>query len=246
MRFIIVVFLFSAFLFADEEPKQSSGGSDAEFHIDKNLVNELYKQTIDEGKIETTVVSGSVSVRPQLSYFVLSEFRLTNDYFQVPYSDGFKSMPLLNLNIALPLSSLGRLDLLGQARVGYMYRETLLTAAQKSSGASRTDSIKLHWLPFSLGLKTAYNIKGLTFIKPSLTFGAGAQWFYQSGNLDGIEQGFWVPLYFGGAHFTFFDETHKRNNWFGGVTLGASYQNSFASDQVFRGWSIDADVSLQL
>lgn len=238
-------FAFQALLAYGAETTVSS---DSEFNIDKNLVNELYKQTLDEGKIETTVVSGSVVVRPQLSYYILSKFTLTNNYFEVPYSNSLKSMALLSFNVAFPLTSFGRFDLFGQGRVGYMYREGLIKVHQKGSITDMTDNVKLHWLPCSLSLKTSYDVNGFSFIKPSVTVGAGAQWFYQIGNLDqsGIEQGFWVPFYFGGAHLTFFDQTHKTNAWFGGVTLGTSYQDSFASDQVFRGVFIDADVSIQL
>ncbi len=242
---ILTLFLFIEMCALADEGASSPSDSQGEFHLDRGVVEELYRQTLEE-TVDTTMISGSVVVSPQLSYFMLSEFTLNNNYHEVPYTESLQTLPLLLINVATPILRFTRFDLLGQARVGYTYKVGVIQVRPKSGSKLTSDNLKLHWIPLSLSSKLAYHIPGVNFIIPSIAAGAGAQWFYQSGKLDGIEQGFWVPFYHVSAGLTFFDHSHRPNHWFGGVSIGASYQDSFASDQAFRGSSVDLDVSFLL
>lgn len=89
MKKLFLGFCLIAFgLYAEET---NSGelfvSSEGEFHIDKDLVNKLYEDTIHAKHIETNVVSGFLTVRPQFSVFLPSKFTLSNQYHFVHYSE---------------------------------------------------------------------------------------------------------------------------------------------------------------
>ena len=117
MKIALILLLFYG-TFAVGSSSASSSNSEGEFHIDKNLVNELYKQTIDEERIETSVVLGSVIVKPQVSYATLSNFTLNNNYFEVHYTDSLKDLQIFYITVATSMAYFSRFDLYGQVRMG--------------------------------------------------------------------------------------------------------------------------------
>mgnify|MGYP001585235029 CR=1 FL=1 len=106
--------------------------------------------------------------------------------------------------------------------------------------------LTLHWLPLSLGTRIEYRISGLKFIRPYVDLEGGAQWLYQSGKLDGIEQAFWVPYYQTAFGVTLFGANQTQDDWFGGISLGATVRHSFASQQSIQSGSVDVGLNLYL
>jgi len=219
---------------------------DSEFVIDKSVLDDFYRGQITDVRVETRYRSGNWEISPQFSYANPSEFELKNGYFIVPYAANGASFPLLQVSLATPLGYWGGFEFFGEAKVGYGYREGVYQVTNSQSGEFRTDVITLHWLPVSGALRLAYRIPGVSFLKPFLHGGAGAQWLQQSGKLDGITQGFWVPFYAFGGGLSAFDQTESGDHWFGGVRLGATVSRSVGSSQVVRYWSLDAGITLLL
>ncbi len=74
----------------------------------------------------------------------------------------------------------------------------------------------------------------------------GAQWIYQTGNLDGIEQGFWVPFYELGGGLVLFDSLGQEDDWFGGLTVGVSQRKHLGGSQLVGTFSIDVGANFLL
>jgi len=231
----------SALSFGAEEPKIEPGG---EFELDSNLVDTLYNESIGTLPGLSRASSSNLQLNTQFSMMSPSVLNLSNKYFDVAYTDQVRSFPFLNLALTKSLLRLGRLALLVQGKLGYTYKEGIYEVRSNTSNL-RTDLLKLHWLPISASLKFEYGFSGVTFIKPHFTVGSGAQWLYQTGRLDGIEQGFWIPFYAFSPGITLFEQ-EGISDWFGGVTFSGTYQSSFSSPQLIRGWSVDVGLNVLL
>lgn len=237
MKIAVLALSLCLTVFANE-PEPSS-----DFEMDKDLVNTLYKDSVTEAKVETYSSTGFV-MRPTFSFINPQKFELSNDYFTVPYANS-GSLPTLRLEAGTMLAAFAGFEVSGVASAGYSYHESLISVSAKS-GRQFNDLVKVHSLPLNVGTQLDYRIPGVSFVKPGLTASVGFLWFYQSGKLDGIEQGFWVPSYQVGAHLNFFEGTTKSSEWFDGVQLGSTLYRSFASTQMFEGWSIDLGVGFVL
>ncbi|MBI4405138.1 MAG: hypothetical protein HY537_13330 [Deltaproteobacteria bacterium] len=217
------------------------GSDSSEFQIDKNTANQIFVESLSEAGVDPSA-SSSVVLSPSFSFVNVTSLVLTNDYFEVPYSNSIGSIPMLRFSVSVPVLSKTHFELSLLGDVSYAYKEGIFDAFSKTaSGHSLSKgALKLHWLPVLVGIKAAY--QRFSAVKPYLVATAGAQWLYQSGTLDGIEQGFWVPLYRLGGGLVIFD----TSSWFRGISLGVSTNNSFGTSQSVSGWSIDMGVNLML
>lgn len=238
-----VIFAIVTFLCLSSDLQAASAGS--EFEMDKDLINKLYQQTLTEGGVDVTYKRGYFDVTPQFSIIFPSSFALFNDYFTVPYSDTPAGILALSVTFGTPIVHWGDFKWTGQLRFGYGYKEGNYKITSKSPGTASvyTDVIKLHRMPLSVGSQLSYPLPGIGFIEPCVTFGVGAEYLYQTGRLDGLDQGFWVPFTLVSPALSFF-KSEGGEGWFGGLTVGATFQSSFASSQVVRGLSYDAGVTL--
>lgn len=242
MKYLILsLVVFSKILLSAE------GSTDSEFQLDKNLVDKLYEESVTESKKTTSQYSANISVAPTFSYFSPNQLTLTNDYFQVPYASGMGSMPGISIVASGRIISFGGLYIMGLGGVGYSMKEAVQKALSKtaSTDPERTSKITLHWLPLSLGTRVEYRFSGFDAVRPFITAKGGAEWLYQTGGLDGLEQGFWVPFLQYGAGLTLFDSS-SPDRWFGGLTLGVSKHQSFSSAQIVDGTVVDFGVSILL
>ena len=212
--------------------------------MDKDLVNTLYRESVTEAKVENYASNGII-LRPVFSYITPEKFELSNDYYTVPYASTGSSLPTLRVEVGTVLAAFYGVEVSGLASAGYSYRESLISVTNKS-GKKFSDVLKVHTLPLNLGAQIDYRIPGASFLKPGIASSVGFLWFYQSGKLDGIEQGFWVPSYQLSAHLNLFEGTSEASKWFKGVQLGSTLYRSFASAQVFEGWSFDLGVGFVL
>jgi hypothetical protein len=242
MTRIILFFsvLCSLAIAAETGADGDTGGS--EFRINKGILNKIYEDSVTEAKVDRNYARSSIEVRPRFSMIVPSALTLSNKYFDIPYADSIQGLPSLSIGIAAPMANYGSFIFLGEARVGYSQKEGLVSTRAKN-GVPFQDMLRLHYVPVSAMLRVDY--QGFSILTPSLSLGGGAAWLYQSGKLDGIEQGFWIPFVQISPAITLF-QTHASGSWFGGLTLGTSYLSSVASDQIFRALSFDVSATFLL
>jgi hypothetical protein len=178
---------------------------------------------------------------PQVSLIVPTLVLKTPAY--TVRNETLDGVPIFQLGLAAPLFSSGDFVVLGQARVGYGYKEGRFTISG-TRGESLRDKVGLHWLPMSASLRAIYEIPGLRFVKPTLNVGAGVQWLHQAGTISSLSESYWVPLFYAAPGLTFLEG--KRDDWFGGFTFTVTYQTGFATPQTVRGMSIDLGLNIFL
>lgn len=227
------------------KPKEELTPPNSQFELEKGLVESIYQASVSES-VEIRPVSAGISVSPQISYVNPTRLSLLNSYWEVPYTDQIGALPLLSLHIANSVLHWSGLSLAIKGSVGYSYKENVLTAISRQTGKESRAVLTLHWLPISLGTRLEYHISGFHAVKPYLNLEGGAQWLYQSGKLDGIEQGFWVPFYQVSFGLTLFGPTRTQGEWFGGINVGSSIRNSLASQLDIQSWSMDVGVNFYL
>jgi hypothetical protein len=240
MKYFLIVFFSLLFI---KVAFPSELGSKGEFEIEKGLLDKIYQETISDSGVKSSMHSG-LEIVPQFNYSFVDQLNLSNDYFTVPYTASTKSIPFFSLLVSLPLLNYHGIGLQGNARVGYSFKESVTQVTSKSGG-DYSDIVRLHWLPASLGLKIDYQIPKFSSVRPFIEGGVGAQWLYQSGNLSGLEQGFWIPFYQTTLGLVLFGNSNF-DHWFGGIVMSFSWRNSFASDQSVKTRSIDAGVNFRL
>lgn len=244
---VISGLVFSQLLWSQESPR------DSEFQLDKGLVDRLYQESITETKTSTAQYSANITLSPVFSVFSPTQMTLSNNYFEIPYGEGIGSVPGISMVASGRIFNWGGLYIMGVGGVGYSMKETVQRATSKTASTNdreRTTRLTLHWLPLSLGSRMEYRFSGFEIIRPFVIVKGGAEWLYQVGQLDGIEQGFWIPYYQYGGGLTFFASTssspHSSGSWFGGLTLGVSKHQSFSSQQSVNGTVFDFAVNIVL
>ncbi len=229
------------------KPVELQPETNSQFELEKGLLDTLYRDSLtSEASVDSRPGVRPLSFTPQLSFVNANQFALSNNYWEVPYKEYISGMPVFSLQVANPLYYWGGLSFAMKGAVGYSYKEMIVPAIQKQTRKDSRASITLHWLPLSLGTQIEYLIPGVSFVRPHLDLEVGAQWLNQSGKLDGLNQDFWVPFYQFAFGLTFFGSKQGQGDWFGGINLGTTARNSFASQQNIRSWSMDVGVNLYL
>lgn len=232
-------FLFtSPFGLAQEEGKGA-------FEIDNHLLDRIFEETKTAAQIDTRPVSAGIIIVPRISLINSADVSLTNKYWDIKYGDFFSGLPAFSVGVAIDLGYWSGLNLVGEARVGYGTKQGRVSATNKT-GAPFDDIVSIHWLPLSAGLRTEYQFGSYRKIKPYLEARVGTQWLYQTGNLDGIEQGFWVTFYELGGGLVLFESLVSSDDWFGGVTIGASQRNHLGGNQRVEAFSFDFGATFLL
>ncbi len=240
---LFVLFLaLSSLVFSEEKPV------DSEFQLDKNLVDRLYKESVEENKSSFQLHSSATTFAPALNFFSPEQMNLKNDYFEVPYSDSIGTVPGVSLTASSKLFNWEGLYITGLGGVGYSMKDAVqsVTSRTASVDAIRTTKLTLHRLPLSLGARMEYRFSGFESVRPFAQMKAGAQWLYQVGQLDGIEQGFWIPFYEYGGGLTLLDAPSSPDRWFGGFNIGLFKSQSFSSDQVVSGTTFEFGMNILL
>jgi hypothetical protein len=182
-------------------------------------------------------------LEPSLSVISPREFTLTQDSYSIPYGKNLAGLPAVYVGAGNSLGTYpfgrGSLEVFSLMRLGYSYKETLMTLNERSG------RVKLHWVPMEAGIETRFRLAAFPFIRPSLTVGGGVHWLYQSGEFPSINSSFWVPHLFITPALSFF-ESFAPTDWFGGFTFGATYQHSLAAKQIIRAWSFDLGITIIL
>lgn len=181
---------------------------------------------------------------PQASIVTPGNLVLRNSLFRVPYSDLNTGMPSLGIGLGVPLFTAGRFEFFAMAFANYRFKQGSI-GVQDSEGNVRQDTLTLHWIPLSGGLKIAFEIPDFSYAKPTITLGAGTQWMSQSGSLSGISTNFWVPYAYLSPALTFL-EARSANEWFGGFSFGTTVYRALTTDQTVEGLSLDLTVNIVL
>jgi len=243
MKTVLLVFglLLTASSFAD-----TGSNSGADFQVDKNLFNQLYEESLKQNKVDETSLSSGMRLSVSGSLLSVSELTLSNNYFEVPYASGIGSLPSLQVAAAIPVTQFGRFSVSGLVSVGYSYKEGVQKAYSKTAtvNTERTTLITVHRLPLAVGANLDYSISGLRQIRPFAVAKVGAEWFYQTGALDGLEQGFWIPYVELGGGLTLFEGAPQ--DWFRGISLSVSSHNGLGGSQIVRALAFDLGINILL
>lgn len=230
MRFWVLGAVISLQVFASVESSQ--------FSIEEGLVDRIYTESVQKSESDTRNVG--LALTPSLQMFQPSDWRLANAYFETQYADHIALLPSLEISTEFPVARYGRFSFSADFGLGYGY-QTGVFSFRSAEGSKRSDNVQVHRVPALLEATLRYD--GLTSILPFISMGAGVQWIYQVGTIDGFSQGFWVPTYLGRLGALLFSQS---SSWFGGVTLSVSYLGSFATAQTVKGLSYGAGVRVFL
>lgn len=226
--------------------KEVSKEAPAGIQTDEATFKEIFEGNVTRAKAEVEGATSAFRLTPTFSWASIDELSTANNYFTVPISNSVNSIPLFQAQFSFRTLSWKGLELLPNASVGYGMKESQVTARSKL-GTNLSDLLRIHWLPLSLGGQVSYKIPGLKVVKVFVNPSIGVQWLYQSGRLDGIDQGFWIPFYKLGGGVNLFDQSEKdASAWFGGVNLSAETLSSFGSAQTSKLWKLDVGLTLLL
>lgn len=207
------------------------------------------EDTFDAGDTAgETQATTHVATTPQgligVSIVTPRQLVLSSPEFEIPFEQNLTGLPTVQLGFTFPLFLAGPLEAQALVSAGYGYKEAVHTVRLRS-GEEKRDLIALHRVPAQGALRLLYHVPGMTFMKPTLTLGGGAQWLYQVAEMDGIDKGYWMPFFSVAPALTFF-ESGASSDWFGGFTFGVSYLSGFETEQRFQAWSFDLSVNVIL
>lgn len=204
--------------------------------VSEGVSDQIYKQT-------TMSVSSSgmsaVTVDSFFRVFRPEELSLRNNYFEVAYADNVRTIPGFIVGPELPLAGGkggGRLS--SFFHIGYSYVQGVYDA-ETDSGLAVRDAVELQWVPLQAGLEAttrSFTTQGLAF---GFLASGGVDWLTQSGELDGMNQTYWIPRYEVGPSFTIFSHQQPDRGGFDGIRVSAVVYRSFSSPQINRGIAAD-------
>ena len=205
---------------------------------------EISVEKPSQGELKNSTLLDSTWLMPQLSIMMPTVLTLTNPNFEVAYGKQFPSLTQVSVAAVTPLFNWGGFRVLSTAQLGFSYKAGPFEMT-RFNGEILREKISLSWVPMNLGAKFLYSLSHFPFIKPSITLGGGSHWFYQTANIGGANESFWIPYYFVTSAVSFLEGT-TPSDWFGGFTFGVTYQNSLSKFQSVKGLSFDLGLNLLL
>ena len=176
-----------------------------------------------ENKLGNPTLLESTWIMPQVSVIMPSELKLKSSNFEVAYGSQFPSLTQAGLLALTPLFNWGGFRVLSSLRLGFSYKAGLFEAI-KNNGEVLRDSLKLSWVPMSLGTKFIYSLPNFPFIKPSLKKAV-------SGGMDDMS-GMMSNFMGGGNLSSLTSNMSNLNSLTGGVNLGLPSIPPVSSDIV--------------
>jgi hypothetical protein len=186
---------------------------------------------------------------PQISVINPEAFSLASGGYVSHYSRSSFGLPAVALGISRRLARWQGFEFRAVGDIGYGAKSGSIAvsrrdASGRDTSATLSDSMTLHWLPASAGIRTLYAIPGITFFRPSLALALGSSLIVQQGNLPGIDGAFLIPFWSVAPGLSFFDG--QGGDWFGGFNFSLTYLSTFASSQTLHGTSFDLSVNIFL
>ena len=219
----------------NEVPVDEQADGVPSLQLSEGISDRIYSQTATS---LTTQATGSLAIDSSIRLFFPREFTLSNNYFTVPYAQSSKALPGFMVGPQIPLMTLSNGQLNSLVHIGYAYTQGIVEA-DSDTGLSVKDAVELQWIPVQAGLEAVSRPLTSQRIKLGLFSTAGMDWYTQSGQLDGMNQTFWVPRYEVGSCVTLFPQDSSISGGFDGIRLSGLYYRSFSTKQINRGWAAD-------
>lgn len=213
-------------------------GQGSQLSIDPNLVEKVFESTArKQPKSDASTQQLGMATAIEYGYFKPTEFTLKNKYFSVPYDNNVSNFNLVVLTLATPFKWSANGMWSGFFSLGYAYDQDIY-AVESENGLMLKDAVTLSWMPILGGVNFEYSPKSAVPFRPGFRVAAGVDWFSQDGQLDGMQQVFWVPHMMLGPQITIFPQTvGPHATGFEGINLSALYHQGVASPQKLQGWS---------
>ena len=218
-----------------EVPADAQAEAIPSLQLSEGISDRIYSRTTPT---LTRQATGSLAIDSSVRLFFPKDFTLSNSYFTVPYAKSSKTLPGVMVGPQIPIVSLGNGQLNSLLHFGYAYTQGIIEA-DSDSGLSVKDAVELQWIPVQAGLEVVSGPLTSQKIKIGLTSTAGMDWYTQSGQLDGMNQTFWVPRYEVGSSLILFSQNSAESSGFDGIRLSGIYYRTFSTKQVNRGWAAD-------
>lgn len=186
----------------------------------------------------TSSSNGTLAMESSFRVFFPKRFELKNDYFTVPYDINTSSVLGFTVGPKIPLTTLGSSRLSSFSYIGFAYAQGIYNV-QSDTGLAVRDAVELQWIPIQTGLEWASSPLTSARMVFGLMASGGMDWYTQSGQLNGMNQTFWVPRSEAGVSLTLFPAEQAGKGGFDGVRLSAMAYRSFASTQINRGSVVD-------
>lgn len=215
--------------------------------VNQEIVEKIYRNALRQSELDSKIGKSGFDIVVGGNFFQASTMRLSNNYYDVSYSDHWKSIPMGSFLVASSFFEVGDFVVKGMGGFSYSYFEKVIRVTSKKSilNSERITNLRGYSIPIITGIELAYR-HWLDFT-PSLMGRVGAQWVYQLGTLDGIEQGFWVPFYQIGFGFSIFEPVLESDqSWFGGIKMAILSQRSLSASQTIEGVGVDLGIVLRL
>lgn len=231
------LFLLCFSVFGHESSNDSTPDTDSEFKLEKKLLDQIYASATEDavarhGQSDLGIGIGLTVLSPK-------EFKLSNSYYEVSWADADEKYPMPYVFLGATIANWGWGMFGWSTRAGYSYRESLRSLTQKGGAASSRDFLRVHWASAMGRLEFSVMSSAVPWVRPVLFGGAGAQWIFQVGRLDGVNQSYVIPTYTAGAELVFWDQSAFKARWFSGARVGLSYLSAFASTQKFTAVGVD-------
>jgi hypothetical protein len=220
--------------------QESEKNSEERFAVDEAVSVKIYNES------RSAISSASTApmrVDSSFRIFFPAELSLVNKYFEVPYSENANTIMGINVGPYIPLYANNRYSLDSFMRIGYAYSQGIYDV-RAESGIDVRDAVELQWIPAQAGIEilSAPILSGWMQIGGFTS--AGIDWFTQGGQLDGMNQTFWVPRLELGSSVTILDGSSrgsvaKNVGGFEGIRFSGATYRSFASKQKNTGWAAD-------
>ena len=225
---------------SSKRPLVAAYGSGAEFEIESGLVDKIYHQSLDRLDAERAADGTWLQVTPSLSVIRLDQFRTRNEYFTVDYAESLTNMYYVSVAFGQHLARFGDGGFRVFEEVGYSYAQEIVDT-ESEAGTVLEDNISMQYLPASLAIAAFYEPKFLAGFVPEVFAGAGSSWVQQSGDLDGVEQSFWIPFLKYGMRLNY-SSPQSQYQFFAGMTRTSDLDSSHVSE--FTQFDLGATFSL--
>jgi len=219
--------------------------AEGEFEVQKGVLDTIYKGTLEDTAAKSPESFSSLVITPQVSFVTPQKLRVTNSYFDVSHAESLRGVPAFGLAVQTPWVQFSGFTVSPLGGLSYAFRESA-TRLTSMAGPELVDLVKVHWLTLDVALTLDYEIPRVSWLRPFVQLGSGVQWLYQNGNLDGLEQGFWIPFYAAKAGLNLFTRPRVPSEWFGGFVVASTLRRSFGSQTQVESWSLDLGLNLYL
>ena len=215
--------------------------------VDESNFKAIFSESVADVSDSLKRDSNPYNLEIRASYATFSSMELSNSFFTVDYAKEMESIPSMQFSGSKKYS-FGAFGLEPTLTAGYGTREALINVKSRQ-GIELKDYVSVHWLPISAGVRASHQVPGIRSITAFLSPAVGSQYVYQSGKLDGIDQGFWLPYASVRGGLSLFESdprSRKSSAWLDGVALSGTILQGLSSSSQMKAWSVDIGLRVLL